>query len=817
MRNLSALFGEFDDFRFGERPDKLVLDKQIASPHRHICLTFSMPMSDVGRCPVMTVDQELFGDTLPTYLTRFVGRDREIATVLSLLLPGRLVTVCGVGGAGKTRLAIEVAKRSRAGSGGMHDASEVYWVQLGAVVDPADVRAAVVTGIGLPGQVSDRPLAAIVRALKDQRALLVLDNCEQVSSACRELAGSLLASCPTVTVLATSRIPLDLPAEQVFAVPPMGGTPLRSDPFQSDAIALFLDRATSVAGAYALTEHNAGTLSDICDVLHGLPLGIELAASWIPVLSPEDLLDHLRQADTALASETALVEDRHCSLAVILDSSWQWLSPRERTVLSSLAIFVGGFTREAAEAVADADLGVLAALAERSLIQRLPDARGGSRYQVHELVRHYALHQLEDEREIRRRHFTCFLGLVESLETSWQNQLEPLWSNPIGADMANISAAMIWILEQGDAEGALRMAVGLDRFWIFSVPPPAVRLVWLEAALDLPWSPTGVVGIRARARAYLLASLLKTRVDPVGARGLAERGRMLFERIGDEAGAADCLQHVGAANLLTGDPEKGRRQIAESLVRKQACGDVRAVGWSYGLLGTADFVLGRYDEASSNLLDSVSQFERLDAPVGACHALVDLGLTLRVDGKLSAALNAYRRALRYQREYRFTTETGDTLDGLAALAVVVNRLELAAKLRGAAVGWRETYQQDPWFPMPTDFGELADGVRRRLGEQAWFEPYDAGTKLSPEGAMRFADDAVASLDEELQRRSAGLTTREIDVLHLVADGLSNAEIAERLVLSERTVHAHLRSIFDKLGVNSRTAAAHAAASLFASR
>jgi non-specific serine/threonine protein kinase len=486
-------------------------------------------------------------------------------------------------------------------------------------------------------------------------------------------------------------------------------------------------------------------------------------------------------------------------------------------VLSALAIFVGGFTREAAEIVADADLGVLAALAERSFIQRLPDARGGSRYQVHELVRQYALRQVADDRQIRRRHFTYFLELVESLETSWNNQLEPLWSNPIGADMANISAAMTWILEQGDADGALRMAVGLDRFWIFSVPPPAVRLAWLEAALDMPWSPSGVIGIRARARAYLLAGLLRTRADPVGARGLAEQGRTLFERVGDEAGAADCLQHLGAADLLTGDPEKGRREIAESLVSKQSCGDLLAVAWTYGLLGVADFILGRYSEASSDLLESVTRFERLDGAVGACHGLVDLGLTLRIDGKLSGALTAYRRALRYLRGYRFTTETGSTLDGLAAIAAVLNRLELAAKLRGAAVGWRETYQQEPWFPMPTDFGELADGVRRHLGDQAWFGAYEAGRRLNPEGAMRLADDSVVALEEELQHRSAGLTAREVDVLHLVADGLSNAEIAKRLVLSERTVHAHLRSIFDKLGVNSRTAAAHAVASLFASR
>ena len=214
---------------------------------------------------------------------------------------------------------------------------------------------------------------------------------------------------------------------------------LPSDPFESDATALFLDRATSVAGAYALTEHNAKTLGEICDVLHGLPLAIELAASWIPVLSPLDLLDHLRQADTALASDTALVEERHRSLAVILDSSWRWLSARERTALSALAIFVGGFTREAAEAVADADLGVLATLAQRSLIQRLPDSQGGSRYQVHELVRNYALRQVADDGPLRARHFAhLLLELLESLEHPGTGQLEPLWSNPIGADLANI-------------------------------------------------------------------------------------------------------------------------------------------------------------------------------------------------------------------------------------------------------------------------------------------------------------------------------------------------------------------------------------------
>jgi hypothetical protein len=180
--------------------------------------------------------------------------------------------------------------------------------------------------------------------------------------------------------------------------------------------------------------------------------------------------------------------------------------------------------------VADASLGVLAALAERSLIQRLPDARGGSRYQVHELVRNYALRRVDDDGPIRARHFAYFLELVESLETSWNTPVEPLWSNPIGADLANISAATTWVLDQGDAEGALRMAVGLDAFWIFSSPSAAVRRAWLEAALGLPWSPSSVVSIRARAKACHVLGLRKWPTDPAAAQGLMASGTRAVPR-----------------------------------------------------------------------------------------------------------------------------------------------------------------------------------------------------------------------------------------------------------------------------------------------
>ena len=335
--------------------------------------------------------------------------------------------------------------------------------------------------------------------------------------------------------------------------------------------------------------------------------------------------------------------------------------------------------------------------------------------------------------------------------------------------------------------------------------------------MGLPWSPSNVIGIRARAKAYHLSGLEKSRTDPLAAQGLLQQGLRLFEQIGDEAGEAMCIRNKGEARLRAGDPEAGRREIVEGLARCQACHDALGAAWCYEQLGVAAFVLGEYTEASSYFVESASQFEGLDAPLGACHAQVALASALRHEGKPTAALDAYRNALRYQRDYRFTTEIADIVEGLAAVATAVSRFDLAARLCGAAAGWRETYQENSWQPMPSNFHESAASVRRELGERAWFEAYDAGKRLSAERAMYLAEEALGYLADELRRRSSGLTAREIEVLRLVADGLSNAEIAERLVLSERTVHAHLRSIFDKLGVNSRTAAAHASASLFAGR
>ncbi len=248
---------------------------------------------------------------------------------------------------------------------------------LGAVVDPTEVPLAMAAAIGLTGPLGDRPLAPVVKSA-DRSAVAARNG--QLRTGWRRMSGDavVVASPPArlSPFLRPAEFRSNYRSRRCLPSRPWVAGRFRRIPSRVMRPLSFSTELPWSPAAYALTEHNARTLGEICDVLHGLPLAIELAASWIPVLSPRDLLDHLRQADTVLTSDTALVEERHRSLAMILDSSWSRLSASERTALSALAIFVGGFTREAAEAVAGAGLGVLAALVERSLIQRLPDARG---------------------------------------------------------------------------------------------------------------------------------------------------------------------------------------------------------------------------------------------------------------------------------------------------------------------------------------------------------------------------------------------------------------------------------------------------------
>jgi predicted ATPase/DNA-binding CsgD family transcriptional regulator len=717
------------------------------------------------------------------------------------------VTVCGIGGAGKTRLAIEVARGFRTDK----VADRFCWVPLATAASAAEVAPAIGKALGLGGTPSDY-LGQIRAVLGTGRALLVLDNCEHVAVGCRELLDRILPDCPQLSVLTTSRIPLGMAGERIYAIPPLDMIGAGHDPNATDATALFVDRATGVAPPYALTGLNGPTLADICRTLHGLPLAIELAASWIRVLSPRDLLASLVKAHAALGSDWAVVEERHRSIQVVLDSSWQWLGDGDRSVIEALGVFVGGFTREAAEAVAGADLGTLSQLSQLALIQRLPDPYGGSRYQVHELVRSYALGRLERLDDIRERHLRYFLGLVDTLDIWSNTPLEATWTDPIAADLANIDAALVYALDREDAEHAQRLAVALDHFWPFCVPSQEHRLSRLEAALALPGPSASEGAIRARAQALLIVGRRVVVTEPAASHARYREAAQLFRKVKNDAGVAACIRDRGNARMLQGDYQGCRRDGLESLVRCRACGDEHGAAWCEESIGWAAVLSGDWAEAVTRLTAAAASFTASDAPFGACACEIELAQAHQLHGDWIESVDACLRALNLQRTHRLMATWADLIEVVARLCVEQRRWTVAAQLYGAAAGWRGDYDQVSWFPSVTRFSLLNEG-RARLGDPAWTEAYEAGRRLDPDRANQIAEDQLIDLRRQLEVGSAGLSHREIEVLRLVAAGLTDGEIAERLVLSPRTVHAHLRSIYQKLGVNSRTAAIHAAAGI----
>jgi non-specific serine/threonine protein kinase len=775
-------------------------------------------------------------------LTSFVGREREIAEVLRLLSTTRLLTLTGAGGCGKTRLALQVAARAR---GGFPDG--VWLAELAALANPVLVPRAVASAAGvreIPETAGRAPMDGLADHLRDKTLLLVLDNCEHVVAAAAELVDALLRNCPALRVLTTSREPLGIAGETTWRVPSLSLPPpsaageeasdhLVEDLVRYEAVRLFVDRAHAARPDLALSEHNAPALAELCRRLDGIPLALELAAARVRVFSVEQLAARLDDRFRLLTAGPRTAMPRHQTLRATVDWSYALLSEPERALLRRLAVFAGGWTLEAAEAVAVGDglqayavLDLLAQLVDKSLVLA-EEQHGAVRYRLLETIRQYAADRLLEAGEVERtrdRHLAHFLELAEEAEPKLRGRASAVALDRLEREHDNLRVALEWSMATDPTRGdaALRLSGALAWFWwVRSYHDEGCR--WLARALDAHVDGAGGTPRHRAARMKALHGagwLAHHRRDSALARTLLGESLAIARELDDRWTVALALHHLGRVAYFDGDPDAARSLGEESLAIAETVGDTWLVAWALHLLGLAAHIAADYPTARSYYARSLAMRRELGFEEGIGVLLVLLGIVALREGDLDQAHALYREGLPIVQAAHGPWGLSTVLAVFSGIAAACGQPVSAARLGGAATALAERYHT-PLIPL----GEtvLAEGLalaRRVLGEAAYAAAWAEGREMSLEESVAAAlaldlsppvapartPKSDASGASDAPGPFAPLTATEVQVLRLLAGGGTTKEIAGQLVVAVSTVDRHITHIYEKLGVRNRAAA-----------
>ncbi len=855
------------------------------------------------------------GSHLPTPLSTLVGRKLEISAVSALLQRPdvRLVTLTGTGGIGKTRLGLAVAFQLQPAF-----VDGVFFIPLASIMEPALVISTIACELGMNQGYADRQpsvaeqLHALQSSLREKHCLLLLDNFEQVVQAAPTIA-ELLSACPQVKILVTSRAALHIQGEHEFPVPPLAlpettSTLLTEELAHYPAIALFLQRARAIKPDFDASPATVKTLEAICRRLDGLPLAIELAAARVKLLSPQALLQRLIHPLAILTGGTQNAPERQMTLRKTIAWSYHLLNAVEQQFFWRIAVFNGGCTLEAIEALyssyaerSQLVLDGVTSLIDKSLLLQIGQGEE-PRITMLATIREYALEMLEasgEELLIRWAHASYYVALAEEAEQALVGPQQALWLERLEREHDNLRAAMNWTLKQKghDAERwielALRLGGALRRFWQMRGHLHEGQTFLVQA---LEASEGVEVDLRARAKALIAAgTLASTQNDYARTETYCRQSLALFRELGDQQGTALSLYLLSVVPWMKGDSSAARSLTQEALVLFREMNDKERIAWALSTLGLIDTQEGKYASArmlyeeslalhrelgdrraiavsllylaqllfisqgdqaalSSLLEESLFLFTDLGEKGGianayflagqlalregnavAAHvqteksivlyreighrkALADaLAILARVkvaQGEQTAALSLYEESLAIARELKHSSLVASCLEGFAQVIAMQGQLWWAARLFGAAEALREA----SGTPIPgierENYEQTVLALRAHLGELDFSRTWSQGRAMSPEEALsrRVQEAPIPTVPTTTiptppaPTYPAGLTARQVQVLRLLARGMTNSEIAHELGLSEKTVAHHLTHIFNKTNSENRASA-----------
>jgi non-specific serine/threonine protein kinase len=725
---------------------------------------------------------------LPLLLTDFIGRTSEQAAVVELLSSSRLVTLSGPGGSGKTRLSLQVA-----GAEGAGYSDGVWLVELASLADPGLVIRAVATVVGLREVPDDEIEAVLIRYFRARRCLLILDNCEHLIDPSARLAATLIGSCPTLTILSTSREPLHIPGETVFPVPPLSLPDPATEPTvasvrRSEAVQLFLARATMVRPTFRMEPGNARTVAEICRRLDGIPLALELAAARIKLLSPDEIAERLSNRFRLLTSSSAVILPRHQTLRAAIDWSYDLLTEQERACFNRLSVLPGGWTVGAAEAIcagdgieADDVLDLLGELVDKSLVTT-DEHNGVLRYRLFESIREYASEKLNTSGELDascQRRESWLTALAEQPPPEREGPELTAYLLRLDADADNFRAALAWRIESGGGlEAGLRLAAALGPFWE-GQGGNAEGLRWLDRFLQAcPDPPTPLraaalfqtgklafwSGDYDRAVAILEESMalfeqLNDRregaavrywlANTVGLLGKNQRSNELlyealarYQTLGDRLGVARMLRELALGAMFDGDIENAEALCNKSLALYREMGDHHGMAQPLSVLVRAMFVSRQYERAAAFAEQAIAISAELGSRQFRANVLVDAGMVQSALGHPDRALELERESLRLVRDSGTKLTIHMCLGAIGAALSRAGESERGARMLSASVALLDSMHApiaEAYRPM---YEATKRSIERRMDPEIFAAAWEAGRMLS-------LDDAIAeALDEQ---------------------------------------------------------------------